>query len=281
MKEILLDKNLLKSVVAMASVVEARDAYTGGHIWRVSQYAKRLAEKASLSQGEILQAELGGLIHDIGKIGISDNILNKNEKLSDEEYLTIKTHTSIGKHLIADHPLKEFVADAVYMHHERIDGKGYPENIPESELSPVSRILAITDAFDAMTSTRSYRKAMNVDAAVNIIYKERGKQFDKALADIFIDLAKSGVINDIVGYCGYEKPMLVCPGCGPIIAYSKDARNGDAIVCPCCKGEFTMHKSNLAFEIECNDRRNFSYFSQPDKDTIEAFIQAVPYKSYV
>lgn len=104
-----------------------------------------------------------------------------------------------------------------------------------------------------------------------------GSSLIRLLRILFINLAKKGEISDIVGYCGYERQMLECPGCGPIIAYSREAKDGDTIVCPCCKGEFTMHEYNATFEIECNGRRNFSHLSQPDKDTIEEFIQAVPY----
>jgi HD-GYP domain-containing protein (c-di-GMP phosphodiesterase class II) len=154
-----IEKPLLKSLVLMASMIEARDAYTGGHLWRVSQYAHQLAEAAGLSAEMAFLSALGGFLHDIGKISIPDDILEKPGRLTESEYDVVKTHPGIGATLIQEHPLGELALAAVHQHHERIDGRGYPDQLQGDQISIFARIVAIADAFDALTSTRPYRKA--------------------------------------------------------------------------------------------------------------------------
>lgn len=117
---------LLASLLTMAWFVEARDPYTGGHLWRVSRYAYLLARSARLSDGEAARIGLGGFLHDLGKVGVPDAILRKPTGLTDEEYTVIKTHPHMGSRMLAGHPLAQLVNDAVLLHHERPDGAGYP-----------------------------------------------------------------------------------------------------------------------------------------------------------
>ena len=124
--KITIDRALIKSVISLASVIEARDPYTGGHTWRVGQYAVKLAEKIGLSEDELFIVNLGGLVHDLGKVGISDSILLKPDTLTVEEYKNMKQHPQIGYELISSHPLFPILVDSVTQHHERVDGKdGY------------------------------------------------------------------------------------------------------------------------------------------------------------
>lgn len=183
-----LNKELMKSVISLASVIEARDPYTGGHTWRVSQYASKLALEANVSENDHLVVQLGALVHDIGKVAISDAILLKKESLTEDEYKTMKKHPIIGIDLLKFHPLFPLLEDAVHNHHKRVDGKGYPEG--EQTLSVVSRIISIADAFDAMTSNRPYRDAMTKDKAMNILIGEKGLQFDAQLVELFLELDK-------------------------------------------------------------------------------------------
>jgi HD-GYP domain-containing protein (c-di-GMP phosphodiesterase class II) len=110
----------------MSLLVEARDPYTGGHLWRVSQFSRLIALDMGLESSEVARITLGGFLHDLGKIGIPDSILNKRDKLTDEEYAVIKTHPTIGSRLLSGHPLRDLVDVAVTMHHETPDGRGYP-----------------------------------------------------------------------------------------------------------------------------------------------------------
>lgn len=119
-------ESLLRSLYAMSLLVEARDPYTGGHLWRVSQFSRLIALDMGLESSEVARITLGGFLHDLGKIGIPDSILNKRDKLTDEEYAVIKTHPTIGSRLLSGHPLRDLVDVAVTMHHETPDGRGYP-----------------------------------------------------------------------------------------------------------------------------------------------------------
>lgn len=202
--KIIIDKKLIQSVISLASVIEARDPYTGGHTWRVSQYAVKLGERVGLSEAELFIVNLGGLVHDLGKIGISDAILLKPDKLTDKEYEIMQQHPQIGNDLISSHPLFPILIDSVFQHHERVDGKGYPNRDSGSNLSTIGRITAIADAFDAMTSTRPYRKGMTAEKALSILASERGRQFDAELVDQFTELAEAGALDHILGHCGDE-----------------------------------------------------------------------------
>lgn len=266
------DLPLLRSLLILASVIEARDAYTGGHIWRVSKYAAALAGKLGLDKEEVFKAELGALVHDLGKVAVSDSILNKKDRLTPEEYAVMKRHSETGRVLIASHPLAPQVIDAVFCHHERVDGKGYPRGLGGGALPLIPRIIAVADAFDAMTSTRPYRLGMSPDKAYQVIEAEMGKQFDPAFARAFLELGNKGLLANIIAHCGDARLMLACPKCGPIIAPPEGLKDGDTISCPACTGEFTMHAAGVAYELENKGTSDPLQYPKPDTDTIEAFI---------
>lgn len=121
-----MNNDLIKSLLVMADVVEGRDPYTGGYLWRVSQFAKLLSIKTGLAETEAIQTSLGGYLHDLGKVGIPDAILRKPDKLSEQEFEIIKTHPLLGGGIINAHPLSSLVCSPILEHHERLDGKGYP-----------------------------------------------------------------------------------------------------------------------------------------------------------
>ena len=152
---------LLKSLYVMAMMVEARDAYTGGHLWRVSQFARLVAERMQLPADEVARVELGGFLHDLGKVGIPDAVLNKRDRLSDEEYAVIKTHPQVGADLLAGHPLAALAMDAVWLHHETPDGRGYPFHRRGTELTVEMRMIAVADVFQALAQKRPYRQPLS------------------------------------------------------------------------------------------------------------------------
>jgi HD-GYP domain-containing protein (c-di-GMP phosphodiesterase class II) len=165
-------KDLLRSLLLMAWFVEARDPYTGGHLWRVSRYAKLLGEAAGLPAADVARVSLGGFLHDLGKIGIPDAVLRKSSALNDDEYAIVRTHPELGWRMLSGHPLAELVKEAVYSHHERPDGKGYPRGLRADELHLDARIVGLCDAFDAMTSSRPYRAGMSRGQALAIIQNQ-------------------------------------------------------------------------------------------------------------
>jgi len=232
--------DLIKTLFTMAWMVEARDPYTGGHLWRVSQFARRTAEAAGLPRAEVMRAMLGGFLHDLGKVGVPDAILNKPDKLTDEEYAIIKTHPEVGRRLLADHPLRGLVEAAIFMHHERPDGRGYPQGSPASAIPLQASIVGICDAFDAMTSTRPYRRGLPTERALQIIEENLGQQFDHSLGQVFLQLGSQQLLTDIVGHSEPGIPLENCLGCGPIIVRTRRHQAGDRLYCPNCRGEYIL-----------------------------------------
>jgi putative nucleotidyltransferase with HDIG domain len=228
------DRPLLDSLLALAWVVEARDPYTGGHLWRVSRYASLLARQIGLSDRDVANISVGGFLHDLGKIAVPDSVLLKTERLTDAEYAVIKTHPEVGKRLLAKHPFGERIADAVYAHHERPDGKGYPLGIAGNEITPMAAIIGICDAFDAMTSTRPYRKAMPIDDAFAVIHDNLGTQFNREYGEMFLKLGRTVNLYHIVGHSDEGIPLQHCHTCGPIVVVRPDTPEDSEVYCPAC-----------------------------------------------
>ncbi|WP_026653233.1 HD-GYP domain-containing protein [Butyrivibrio proteoclasticus] len=190
----------INTIETIASAIDARDEYTGGHSERVGMYAERLAREMAadydLSEEDILRIHYIGLVHDIGKIGVADNVLNKPGKLSDEEANLMKKHTEIGYEIMSSLGGGiEGLLDGIRHHHERFDGLGYPDGLSYTDIPLVARILAIADCYDAMTSNRVYRLRLSDEEARNEIERCAGTQFDPTLADIFVRLIDSGEIS--------------------------------------------------------------------------------------
>ncbi|MCX7067929.1 MAG: HD domain-containing protein [Methylococcales bacterium] len=236
--------DLLPTLYSMAFLVEARDAYTGGHLWRVSQLVARLALAAGLSRKEAATAALGGFLHDLGKVGVPDAILNKTDKLTDTEYAIIKTHPNVGVRVLHGHPLIALVHDAVLSHHERVDGRGYPNGITEGAISQAAKMVSLADAFDAMTSSRPYRAGMPLEAALEQIKINLGSQFDKKLGERFIALGRAGELNTIIGHSDAGIPLHSCPMCGPVVVVKREQKAGDAVYCRVCGDGFHLAGNN-------------------------------------
>lgn len=235
-------QDLLHTLYSMAFLVEARDPYTGGHLWRVSQYSTRLALTCGFSKQDAVIAGLGGFLHDLGKVGVPDSILNSTGKLSDAEYAVMKTHPSLGAQVLQEHPLAPLAMDAVLSHHERIDGRGYPSGLSDRKIAESARIVGIADAFDAMTSTRPYRKGVPLAAAIEQIEVNLDKQFDLSFGRRFIELAQSGVLDGIIGHSDNGIPMRECPMCGPVVVVHKHQKVGDKVFCRVCGNGFALEK---------------------------------------
>jgi len=204
--------SFLNAITSLAYALEAKDRYTSGHSQRVAEMAVATAEELGMSPESVEKIRLAGLIHDIGKIGVRESVLNKRTTLTDEEFQHIKCHCEIGEHILAPIVEDEEILKMVRHHHERYDGTGYPDGLSGEKISlgakilsvteayvdtvhdetkngALSRnvsILAISDAFDAMTSERPYRKAMSREAACAEIENGKGTQFDPEVADAFL-----------------------------------------------------------------------------------------------
>lgn len=183
------------TIYALTAAIDAKDHYTFSHSENVACYSRELAKAYGMNEEGINIVYEAGLLHDIGKIGINEEILNKPGKLTDEEYEIMKTHVSLSIGIIRHLPSLDYVIPAVIGHHERYDGKGYPRGIGGKDIPLMARILCIADSFDAMVSKRSYKAEMEVDKALEIIESEAGRQFDPQLTPIFIGLIRDGVIE--------------------------------------------------------------------------------------
>lgn len=191
-----LEKAYLESIETLRFTVEAKDSYTRGHSDRVSEYSVLIGKRLNLSEDDLRILKIGGLFHDIGKIGVPDNILLKESKLTDDEYSEIKNHPSIGAHILSTASIFQDIIPIVKHHHEKYDGHGYPSQLKGNDIPSFARIAAIADSFDAMTSRRTYRDSLPMETVIAEFERCKGTQFDPELADIFLDILKNH-INEI------------------------------------------------------------------------------------
>lgn len=183
-----LEKAYLDSIETLRFTVEAKDPYTRGHSDRVSEYSVLIGQKLGLSEEDIKTLRIGGLFHDIGKIGIPDSILLKEAKLTDDEYSQIKNHPSIGAHILCNAEVFKDIIPIVKHHHEKFDGTGYPSRLKGEDIPYFARIAAVADTFDAMTSKRTYRNALSIDIVRAEIERCSGTQFDPEIAKVFLNI---------------------------------------------------------------------------------------------
>ena len=184
-----------ETILAIAKTVDAKDENTSQHSQRVSEYAVMIAREMGFGEEECDRLRDTALLHDIGKIGIPDRILNKPARLTDEEYGVMKSHVTRGAGILKDFTLVENVMDGVLYHHERYDGTGYPKGLAGEEIPIFGRIIGVADAFDAMTANRVYRNKLDFDFVVKELERCKGKQFDPKVTDIMLKLIREGKID--------------------------------------------------------------------------------------
>ncbi|MBN2259233.1 MAG: MASE1 domain-containing protein [Clostridiales bacterium] len=187
------DKMQRELILAMINILEVHDPYTKGHSQNVADMSKKLAEKLELSEFEINQAYWAGLIHDIGKILIPKNILNKPGKLTEEEFTIVKDHPTSAKIFLSNSKELDDIARYIYHHHERWDGKGYPDGIKGKDIPLISQVISIVDAFDAMTSERKYRKCLTREEVIAEMKTCSGKQFSPELVEPMVEIINERV----------------------------------------------------------------------------------------
>ncbi|PRX30999.1 HD domain-containing protein [Orenia metallireducens] len=176
--------DLHEFVESLIKGLESKDLYTSGHSERVAHLAEKIATKMKLNTKEIFKIHIAGHLHDIGKIGIRDSVLKKKGRLTDNEYEEIKKHSMIGHDILNKISNFKEIAQIVKYHHERYDGKGYPEGLKGDEIPLESKIIGVVDAFDAMTSPRHYRRPVTILEAIEEINKNSGSQFDPEISQI-------------------------------------------------------------------------------------------------
>lgn len=183
-----LENSYMESIQTLRYTVEAKDKYTRGHSDRVSEFAVLIGKYLNLSDDDLQTLRIGGLFHDIGKLGVPDSILLKTEKLTDDEYSEIKNHPAIGAHILSTATIFKDLIPIVKHHHEKYDGNGYPSRLKGEDIPYFARITAIADTFDAMTSKRTYRDALPLDVVKSEFERYKGTQFDPQICDVFISI---------------------------------------------------------------------------------------------
>ena len=188
-----LDRISMQIVETLSGAIDAKDKYTNGHSTRVAEYSKEIARRSGFPETAQKDIYMMGLLHDVGKIGILDSIINKPSKLTNEEYAIIKTHPVVGNNILKN--ISEFPSLLIgaRWHHERFDGKGYPDGIAGEDIPTQARIIAVADTYDAMTSKRSYRDELPQEVVRSEIEKGRGSQLDPVFADIMLDMIREDV----------------------------------------------------------------------------------------
>ena len=181
--------------VALANAIDAKDKYTSGHSKRVADLSKKIAKEAGLSEEECDHVYFAALLHDVGKIGVRDDVINKPGKLTDEEFENIKLHPVLGNQILSSIRQSPYLSEGAHYHHERYDGKGYPEGLKGDAIPVIARIIAVADAYDAMTSTRSYRGALSKEDVRNEILNGMGKQFDIKFAAILLEMIDKDTVD--------------------------------------------------------------------------------------
>jgi putative nucleotidyltransferase with HDIG domain len=184
----------LTTMTTLADTIDLRDPYTAGHSKRVAAYSKLLAEDLGLTLHDVEQIEAGALMHDIGKVGVPDAVLFKPGALDPDERMLIKGHPVIGAGILKAVPSMSEIVPCILHHHERVDGKGYPDGLAGDAIPLGARIIAVADAFDAMTTDRPYRRGLAVDAAVEELLRQEGTQFDRRCVLAFAELVMRGEI---------------------------------------------------------------------------------------
>lgn len=187
-----------EALQTLAEIIDAKDPYTKGHSARVSQYAALLAREMNWPEERVNDVKNAAMLHDIGKIGIPDSILNKPQRLTQVEYEIIKTHTTMGGDILRNGLMTQMAEDVAMSHHERYDGTGYPMGLKGEEISEEARLVAIADAFDTMSSNRIYRSASNRERIRRELLNGRGRQFDPVMTDKMIELWDRGTLNPIM-----------------------------------------------------------------------------------
>ena len=183
-----IERMSMQIVRTMSRAIDAKDEYTNGHSLRVADYARRIAARVGKTEEEQENIYMLALLHDVGKIGVNDAIITKKSRLTDEEYAAIKTHTSIGAEILQDITELPDIAIGAHWHHERYDGKGYPDELAGEEIPEIARMIAVADTYDAMTSKRSYRDTLPQEVVRSEIEKGAGTQFDPVFAAVMLDM---------------------------------------------------------------------------------------------
>ncbi len=239
------------TLIVLANSIELRDHYTVGHTWRVTNFCLQIGKELGWTEEKLKEMQMGGVLHDIGKIAVDDAILRKPGKLTDEEYAMMKIHPERGAKLLQDVPRLHPLIPYCLYHHERYDGRGYPYGLKGEEIPVEGRILAVADTFDAMTSNRPYRKGLDPEIAISELEKGCGTQFDPECSQALVRCYRAGKIDSILqDYFKKEVRSIACPFCSTFIRLPDDIVPGDEHECNVCHRTLRVLEKNQAYYAE-------------------------------
>ena len=242
-----LQRSHLATLSVITSALEARDRYTVGHAQRVSSLGMAIADQLGWTAERRRQLEIGGLLHDVGKVGIRDAILGKPGQLSEDEHRVMRLHPDIGARILRDVPDLKQVIPYVLCHHERWDGKGYPQKLAGEQIPEEGRLLAVADAFDAMTSKRVYREPIAPEEALKVVQTCSGDQFDPVMVEAFEAAYEAGSILSVLARSkDLESRQVLCPICSTYLGMKGEVATNDQLDCPVCDRRFRMTDEHQA-----------------------------------
>lgn len=240
------------TLIALANAIELRDHYTVGHTWRVTNFAVELARELGWSKERCKECEIGGVLHDVGKIAVKDAILLKPDPLTKEESVVMRTHPERGARLLEDIEFLRPIIPYVRYHHERYDGQkqgengGYPEGLAGEDIPIEGRLIHVADAFDALTSSRPYKnQPFTPDEALELLKEDRGKRADPTIVDALVRCYEKGKIQHILQHRPEQDRMgIPCPYCMSHIHVPENAVLGDACCCRVCRHAMKVRREN-------------------------------------
>jgi len=227
-----LEQSYRETLNVLANAVELRDHYTAGHIWRVTNFGVEIARELGWSESKLKEIEMGGVMHDIGKISVDNAILSKKGKLTPQEYAKVKVHPERGAWMMKGASFLEPLIPYCLYHHEHYDGTGYPYGLSGVDIPIEGRVIAVADAFDAMTSHRSYNDVATVEDAVRRVREDSGKHFDPDVVDALVRCYEKKTIDHILQDYMKNKKSIVCPFCSTSIKVPEDdVKEFECLVC--------------------------------------------------
>jgi putative nucleotidyltransferase with HDIG domain len=231
----MVEQSYQDTLLVLANAIELRDHYTVGHTWRVTNFAVEIARELGWDEAKLREVQMGGVLHDVGKIAVDNTILGKPEQLSDEEFAQMKVHPERGADLLRGVKFLQPVIPYCLYHHERWDGDGYPFGLKGSEIPVEGRLVAVADTFDAMTSNRPYRKGLDPLKAIETLVEGKGSQFDPKIVDALVACYHKGKIEEVLqNYHRNEARSIACPFCSTFIRLNAEVRAESEITCPVC-----------------------------------------------
>ncbi|MDQ1257419.1 MAG: hypothetical protein QG656_2023 [Candidatus Hydrogenedentes bacterium] len=236
-----------ETLIVLANAIELRDHYTVGHTWRVTNFGVEIARKMGWGEDRISLAEMGGVLHDVGKIAVDNAILSKPGRLTDEEYEKMKVHPERGARMMQDVSFLKPVIPFCLYHHERYDGRGYPFGLKGDDIPIEGRLIAVADTFDAMTSHRPYRRGLDPEIAIQEIERGKGTQFDPDCAEALIACYREGKVDQIFQDYMKDEKSVACPFCSTFINIPEGAKIFDIFECQVCHRRVRLQQQNEAY----------------------------------